>query len=87
MTEKDELLRAKDRELAEAQQQLRQQVSCVHVHVQCMCTFLYRCACMSVCVFIIQGETIRREQQLVRAKERELAQTQQQLRQQVIFIT
>ena len=29
MTEKDELLQAKERELAEAQQQLRQQVSCV----------------------------------------------------------
>ena len=32
-------------------------------------------------------ETIRREQQLVQAKDRELAQAQQQLRQQVIFIT
>ena len=31
-------------------------------------------------------ETIRREQQLVQAKDRELAQAQQQLRQQVIFI-
>ena len=29
MTEKDELLQAKQRELAEAQQQLRQQVSCI----------------------------------------------------------
>ena len=38
---------------------------------------------MCVCVCIIQGETIRREEQLVRAKERELAQAQQQLRQQV----
>ena len=28
MTEKDELLQAKERELAETQQQLRQQVSC-----------------------------------------------------------
>ena len=32
-------------------------------------------------------ETIRREQQLVQTKDRELAQAQQQLRQQVIFIT
>ena len=49
MTEKDELLQAKDRELAEAQQQLKQQVSCVHVQY----TFLYTCACMSihVCVY------------------------------------
>ena len=77
-----QLVQAKDRELAEAQQQLRQQVSCA-----CAC-MLYRCACMMhectcVCVCIIQGETIRREEQLVRAKERELAQAQQQLRQQV----
>ena len=37
-----------------------------------------------------KDETIRREQQLVQAKDRELAQAQQQLRQlrqQVIFIT
>ena len=34
MTEKDELLQAKERELAEAQQQLRQQVRCVCV---CVC--------------------------------------------------
>ena len=36
-----------------------------------------------VCVCIIQEETIRIEQQLVQAKDRELAQAQQQLRQQV----
>ena len=38
---------------------------------------------MYIRVCIIQGETIRREQQLVQAKDRELAQAQQQLRQQV----
>ena len=39
MTEKDELLQAKERELAEAQQQLKQQVSCV-------------CMCVCVCLFV-----------------------------------
>ena len=37
MTEKDVLLQAKERELAEAQQQLKQQVRCV-------------CVCVCVCV-------------------------------------
>ena len=33
MAEKDELVRAKNKELAKAQQQLREQVLCVYVHV------------------------------------------------------
>ena len=42
MTEKDELLQAKERELAEAQQQLRlsQQVTCAATS---MCVFAYTC--------------------------------------------
>ena len=39
MTEKDELLQAKERELAEAQQQLRQQVSCVYIYIYCVCMY------------------------------------------------
>ena len=47
-----QLVQAKDRELAKAQQQLRQQVSCA-----CAC-MLYRCACMMhectcVCVCVL----------------------------------
>ena len=50
MAEKDEILQAKQRELAEAQQQLTQQVSCVHV--QCMCTFLYIQMCIHECTYV-----------------------------------
>ena len=41
MTEKDGLLQVKERELAEAQQQLRQQVSCMKVGD--VCGWLLRC--------------------------------------------
>ena len=58
MTEKDELLRAKDRELAEAQQQLRQQVSCVHVHVQCMCIYIFIQMCMHECMCVLYRERL-----------------------------
>ena len=78
MTEKDKLLQAKERELAEAQEQLRQQVSCV-----CCCVYSYVHVHVRICIVCPSCLQVTEKEMLLQAKERELAEAQQQLSQQV----
>ena len=74
----------KEAELTRAEETIRREQQQIHEMVILMtCSWILR----YLCLYIIQRETITREQQLVQAKDRELVQAQQQLRQQVIFIT
>ena len=70
MTEKDELLQAKERELAEAQQQVSTYIMCVMLHVL-------------IVSWSIPRLQVTENKDLLQAKERELAETQQKLKQKV----
>ena len=48
---------------------------------------MYACVCVCVCMYVCDVLQVTGKDELVQAKDRELAQAQQQLRQQVIFIT
>ena len=66
---KKKLVQTKDRRLAEAMQQLRQQVSSVYISV-CMCI-------CSVCCDYMFSLQVTEIDELVRAKDKELARAQQ----------